>query len=231
MQPPKKRRTVTMKTLMSASCSCSCCSNAGVGAEGICAGRAVRFDITITCHRIKLYYTPTREFVRKSRSVDFKVQNDSKSDFVVELSILFRSYRELGETISDHPAANCSLTSDGRIGAKKRHFEDAVPKNRCSSGKNGTLALSPSVPRFLKEKSDITSPNLPRERSPQTRLQGPSGPRNNPVLSKSCAKNWVFFIAGRPCMPVSLARTPHSPYPVHPLPKACLTTRNWYGTP
>jgi hypothetical protein len=76
-----------------------------------------------------------------------------------------RSYRELGETIPDHPAANCSLTGDGRIGAKKRHFEDAVPKNRCSSGKNGTLALSQSVPCFLKEKSGITSPNFPHERT------------------------------------------------------------------
>jgi hypothetical protein len=50
----------------------------------------VRFDIVITCHRVKLYYTPTDEFVRKSRSVDFKVQNDSKADFVVKPSILFK---------------------------------------------------------------------------------------------------------------------------------------------
>jgi hypothetical protein len=48
----------------------------------------VHFDIAITCNKVKLYYTPTGEFVRKSRGVDFKVQDDSKLDFVLEPSAL-----------------------------------------------------------------------------------------------------------------------------------------------
>ena len=53
-------------------------------------GKAVLFDIAITCNRVRLYYTPTGRFVRKSRGVDFKVQDDSKLDCVVEPSILVK---------------------------------------------------------------------------------------------------------------------------------------------
>jgi len=50
----------------------------------------VLFAIAITCNRVRLYYTQTGRFVRKSYGADFKVQGDSRLDYVVEPGILIK---------------------------------------------------------------------------------------------------------------------------------------------
>ena len=87
-----------------------------MGAEGVCAGKAALFDIAITSNRIRRYYTSTGRFVRKSYGVDFKVQDDSKLDCVVEPSILIK------QGFKDHPGQETA-----------RYGVDFVRKIGCSS--------------------------------------------------------------------------------------------------
>ena len=85
-------------------------------AEGVCAGKAALFDIAITSNRVRPYYTPIGGFVRKSHGADFKVQDDSKSDCVVEPSILIK------QGIRGHPGQETA-----------RYEADFVRRIGCSS--------------------------------------------------------------------------------------------------
>ena len=85
-------------------------------AQRFCAGKAVLFDIAITYNRVRLYYTPTGRFVRKSHSVDFKVHVDSKFDCVVDPSMLSK------KGIKGRPGQETTW-----------HSADSVRKIGCSS--------------------------------------------------------------------------------------------------
>ena len=80
-----------------------------MGAEGVCAGKVALSDIAITSNRFRLYYTPTGGFVRKSCGVDFKVQDNSKLDYVVDPSILIK------QGIKGHPGQETARYRAGLV--------------------------------------------------------------------------------------------------------------------